>query len=29
MVRERLKLVSRPVSKPPGPHGSGVDKQEK
>src|ERR1039457_1447182 len=29
MVRERLKLISRPVSKPPGPHGSGVDKQEK
>src|SRR5262245_48981999 len=30
MVRERLKLVSRPVSRPPGPAGNtGVDKQEK
>jgi protein arginine kinase len=29
MVRERLKHVSRPVSKPSGPHGGGVDKPQK
>jgi protein arginine kinase len=29
MVRERLKHVSRPLSKPSGPQGGGLDKQEK
>src|SRR5881394_1215906 len=29
MVRERLKHVSRPVSKPPGQAGTGLDKPEK
>jgi len=29
MVRERLKQVSRPVSQPPGPPSSGLDKQDK
>jgi protein arginine kinase len=29
MVRDRLKLVNRPVSGPSGPQGGGVDKQEK
>ena len=29
MVRERLKQVSRPLSKPSGPQGGGLDKQEK
>ena len=29
MVRDRLRHVSRPISKPPGPQGAGVDKPEK
>ena len=29
MVRERLRQVSRPISKPPAPQATGLDKSEK